>query len=61
MENSNYSLLIFVGIWFAINFWILPKLGVNTWMRGACSVEYKKKSSKKGLDNGDNKEGLSES
>ncbi len=29
---------IFIVVWFALQLWILPKLGIPTCMSGACSV-----------------------
>jgi len=40
------ELLIFLGLiafYFALQLWILPKLGINTWMSGNCDVSVRDK------------------
>ena len=34
--KSLIIFLIFFGVWFALQRYILPKLGISTWMRPAC-------------------------
>lgn len=34
---------IIIGVWFALQLWILPKLGIPTCMSGACQVPQKTK------------------
>jgi len=29
--------VILIGLYFALQLWILPAMGVNTWMSGKCS------------------------
>ena len=40
-ELIIYGILLVV--WFALQLWILPRLGIPTCMSGACSIPVKKK------------------
>ena len=31
-------LLIIIGVWFLLQVYILPKLGISTWVRDSCQV-----------------------
>jgi len=31
-----------VAVWFIVNRWVLPKLGVRTWLSGACDLPVRK-------------------
>ena len=46
MESVIIIIGIF-GLWLLLQLVILPKLGVDTWMRGACNVEFDKKQPQK--------------
>lgn len=37
---------IFLAVWFSLQLWILPKMGIPTCMSGACAVPPKKKEAK---------------
>ena len=44
-EYKMENILIFIGIisvWFVLQIYILPKLGISTWMRESCQVTGKK-------------------
>jgi len=36
--NDFVLLLIIVGIWYLLQAYILPKLGISTWVRNSCQV-----------------------
>jgi len=36
--NDIILLLIIVGIWYLLQAYILPKLGISTWVRNSCQV-----------------------
>lgn len=33
-----FYLLGIVAVWYALNRWILPKMGIQTWMSGSCEL-----------------------
>ena len=35
-------IIAIVGIWYLLQVYILPKLGISTWMRDSCQVTGKK-------------------
>jgi len=39
---------IILGIWFVLQLWVFPKLGIPTCMSGACGVNSEKKHPPKG-------------
>ena len=40
--NEIFLLLIIVGVWYLLQAYILPKLGISTWVQDSCQVTSKK-------------------
>lgn len=40
---DGWSILIIFGVYLLLQLWILPKLGISTCMRGACSASPRRK------------------
>jgi hypothetical protein len=47
---DGWTLLIFFGVYLLLQLWILPKLGISTCMRGACSAKKSPRRSKREQD-----------